>query len=266
MAHSVIASSTLIQPHVTLHFGVHVADWPSRRVLDARPQAVSRGVERFFVRHRETARSTSSLTIREWLRDPHRWSITAPERSIRATTGHVGGVVPRWGVSRAEGHTPQRDVRRTRVQPLTDVRSPRIREPIRQFSRRVEQPQRQSLTLAIDRPRLRHRSSSQHVVVDQPHQLQYRRRPAEILWREAAKHQAAIAASTTSSVALEAATARGASRGSSPSGSVSQEAPRATTVAIRMADLEPGLIDRLTDDVIRRVERRVRIERERRGL
>jgi hypothetical protein len=33
-----------------------------------------------------------------------------------------------------------------------------------------------------------------------------------------------------------------------------------------MADLEPGLLDRLTDDVIRRVERRVRIERERRGL
>jgi hypothetical protein len=32
------------------------------------------------------------------------------------------------------------------------------------------------------------------------------------------------------------------------------------------ADVDPRLLDRLTDDVIRRVERRVRIERERRGL
>ena len=33
-----------------------------------------------------------------------------------------------------------------------------------------------------------------------------------------------------------------------------------------MTDLDPAFVDRLTDDVIRRVERRVRIERERRGL
>jgi hypothetical protein len=33
-----------------------------------------------------------------------------------------------------------------------------------------------------------------------------------------------------------------------------------------MTDLDPRLVDRLTDDVIRRLERRVRIERERRGL
>jgi len=35
---------------------------------------------------------------------------------------------------------------------------------------------------------------------------------------------------------------------------------------LRMTDLDPAFVDRLTDDVIRRVERRVRIERERRGL
>jgi hypothetical protein len=38
------------------------------------------------------------------------------------------------------------------------------------------------------------------------------------------------------------------------------------SAAVRYADFEPGLIDRLTNDVIHRVERRVRIERERRGL
>jgi hypothetical protein len=36
--------------------------------------------------------------------------------------------------------------------------------------------------------------------------------------------------------------------------------------AARITDLDPRLLDRVTDDVIRRVERRVRIERERRGL
>lgn len=44
------------------------------------------------------------------------------------------------------------------------------------------------------------------------------------------------------------------------------EASRPRPATVRFADFEPGLVDRLTDDVIRRVERRVRIERERRGL
>jgi hypothetical protein len=35
---------------------------------------------------------------------------------------------------------------------------------------------------------------------------------------------------------------------------------------VRVTDLDPRLVERLADDVIRRVERRVRIERERRGL
>jgi hypothetical protein len=34
----------------------------------------------------------------------------------------------------------------------------------------------------------------------------------------------------------------------------------------QITKLDPGLVDRLTDDVIRRVEKRARIERQRRGL
>ena len=41
---------------------------------------------------------------------------------------------------------------------------------------------------------------------------------------------------------------------------------RSAQRALQANDLDPALLDRLTDDVIRRVERRVRIERERRGL
>jgi hypothetical protein len=36
--------------------------------------------------------------------------------------------------------------------------------------------------------------------------------------------------------------------------------------AAQAPKLDPGLLDRLTDDVIRRVEQRMRIERQRRGL
>jgi hypothetical protein len=42
--------------------------------------------------------------------------------------------------------------------------------------------------------------------------------------------------------------------------------PQMRRLPVRTADFEPGVLDRLTDDVIRRVERRARIERERRGL
>lgn len=35
---------------------------------------------------------------------------------------------------------------------------------------------------------------------------------------------------------------------------------------VSFSDLEPTAVDRLAEDVIRRVERRARIERERRGL
>jgi hypothetical protein len=40
----------------------------------------------------------------------------------------------------------------------------------------------------------------------------------------------------------------------------------ARAVTASVTNLDPSLWDRLADDVIRRVERRVRIERERRGL
>ena len=39
-----------------------------------------------------------------------------------------------------------------------------------------------------------------------------------------------------------------------------------TTAQQQITKLDPGLLDRLTDDVIRRVEKRARIERQRRGL
>lgn len=45
-----------------------------------------------------------------------------------------------------------------------------------------------------------------------------------------------------------------------------EPARRSVQRALQASDFDPALLERLTDDVIRRVERRVRIERERRGL
>lgn len=51
-----------------------------------------------------------------------------------------------------------------------------------------------------------------------------------------------------------------------PGTAVETSLPAASAAATRITSLDPALVDRLTDDVIRRVERRVRIERERRGI
>jgi hypothetical protein len=42
--------------------------------------------------------------------------------------------------------------------------------------------------------------------------------------------------------------------------------PAPSSPSVKLTDIDPRLLDRLTDNVIRRVERHVRIERERRGL
>jgi hypothetical protein len=81
--------------------------------------------------------------------------------------------------------------------------------------------------------------------------------PPELVWRSAPRPAGDVAGETP--------------RGASSRPVKTQEAapetpPRAARAALRINDLDPALLDRLTDDVIRRVERRVRIERERRGL
>jgi len=47
---------------------------------------------------------------------------------------------------------------------------------------------------------------------------------------------------------------------------VPQTPPRPAAAPLQMKDFDSALLDRLTDDVIRRMARRARIERERRGL
>ncbi|MGZ5442157.1 MAG: hypothetical protein ACXW5U_10575 [Thermoanaerobaculia bacterium] len=81
-------------------------------------------------------------------------------------------------------------------------------------------------------------------------------RPPELVWRSATRPAVEIAAETGHADSRSMAAHPMAPEGPARSG----------PAALQMRDLDPALLDRWTDDVIRRVERRARIERERRGL
>jgi hypothetical protein len=92
-------------------------------------------------------------------------------------------------------------------------------------------------------------------------------RPAELAWRAAP----ADARAGDEGARVAALSGGSASHGAGDTSSRADAAAE-TNVAVQRAasvpvtSLDPALIERLTDDVIRRVERRVRIDRERRGL
>lgn len=89
--------------------------------------------------------------------------------------------------------------------------------------------------------------------------------PIELVWR--AQHSAAANASDGMMVVSGSTTlAAPATMSRSPAPATAAARVIAESEKARRASLDPALVDRLTEDVIRRVERRVRIERERRGI
>ena len=97
-----------------------------------------------------------------------------------------------------------------------------------------------------------------------PSQQQNGVRPAQLVWRREPKPP-----SSTVQDAPEIATSTimpSGTRFPNTPPSLTHDQPVVAASQIHQATLDAGFMDRLTDDVIRRVERRVRIERERRGL
>ena len=86
--------------------------------------------------------------------------------------------------------------------------------------------------------------------------------PVDLVWRRA--EGSAVAAPPRSSLAAMSAPTVRSSAAAEPE--ARHPAGQVAAVAPAPAPLEPAVLDRLADDVIRRVERRARIERERRGL
>lgn len=92
--------------------------------------------------------------------------------------------------------------------------------------------------------------------------------PVHIVWRDASRPERSAPGSVTAAAAAAAAAARTSPSAADADHTIVHAMPwaRPRPAAVRFADFEPGLLDRLTEDVIRRVERCVRIERERRGI
>jgi hypothetical protein len=88
----------------------------------------------------------------------------------------------------------------------------------------------------------------------------------DLVWSEP-RRAVADATAKTPRTTVAASVARSSGGPASARESTSEpQAPAARVTATPITTLDPALVDRLADDVIRRVERRVRIERERRGI
>ena len=88
----------------------------------------------------------------------------------------------------------------------------------------------------------------------------------ELVWRRKPQHTTAIEDSPIANT-KEAASRQSLLRTSTAATHAPSAAPQSNqTTAQQLTKLDPGLLDRLADDVIRRVEKRARIERDRRGL
>jgi hypothetical protein len=91
-------------------------------------------------------------------------------------------------------------------------------------------------------------------------------RLAELVWRAAPQPPMSVA-DEGPRVDLPASSHQAPARSFPGPETAAAPPPRAARVAApQVMSLDPGLLDRLADDVIRRIEKRARIERERRGL
>ena len=88
-------------------------------------------------------------------------------------------------------------------------------------------------------------------------------RPAELVWRRPQIQQAITAVGSPEAAALIPSTPI---VGSTTEVTRSKPVALEQTAVLATTKIDPALLDRLTDDVIRRVDQRMRIERQRRGL
>lgn len=87
----------------------------------------------------------------------------------------------------------------------------------------------------------------------------------ELVWRRAQRPSTEVVDLEHQQAAFDSFD-RPAARSSQSQEAVNSSLSPERAAVMQITKLDPGLLDRLTDDVIRRVEQRVRIERQRRGL
>lgn len=256
----VAPARTAWQPHFHWHLELRT------KVPVSRTMATTR----HFASMRESKRVQ---TIHE-----HRWH--RPASAIVAVSPRVSSASREWrqpnGISprpmQAASAASKDDRPITNGQPSRHVRRPRL-ESRTHSSTRVRSIERALSTTNLTRHhyersvpgRLRQVTSSQEharTAVRTSPAL----RPVEIAWRTTgnmACNQDQPAHQRSFDALLQSPQHQGAPHTIAAPGPSNE--PKRPTV-LQIADLDASVVDRLTDDVIRRVERRVRIERERRGM
>jgi hypothetical protein len=255
-------------PHVHVHFGV-VANAGSRAAAAARGDAVAGRERELATRElREHLRSSTLRTERVWARTrvvagPLR--VTA--RRLREQPAQAGRAAWSAPAAHALMQGASRLSWRRSVGALGTRRSQVSRAGGTTGTVAAPRWNTRSLPMLLREQRnVGTRPASSTVRNDAPTPAWRTRRPVPLVWRGAGADSGRSPAAP--SRALEASSVpppvshRTSAASAAPAAS---ESPR-TRASFRTSDFEPGVLDRLADDVIRRVERRARIERERRGL
>jgi len=252
--------------HFHLHFNERTTRLVSRAVSPDTPRLTAANDSRFQLRYLDLtsarARGVASMV-------PHR-----PHRAAHVlVTGQIlaprtppatkePGSVRRSPVSMAM--SPPLDQRRmlppgerTQIRPHRGAsrNHAAVTGPSRPVRRREVQASRRSTSRPAD-------VSLPAAAAKPPRDSQH---PADLTWRTLPEAAALVADRGAHAAAHVAARPAPAAVPSTPDTST-VEARKDRPAILSAASLDPCLLDRLTDDVIRRVERRIRIERERRGL
>ena len=253
------AISVTWAPRISLHFGVAMADGRPHRVLPV-PQGVSarhRGVQRVWSHLRTTVASQSirseivsrsrHLSDRLFRRDTRPFDATAIGATSQPT--HRASPIARRLVPAAP--VAYRSIEKTSVARFAD----RTLHSVTRWTIRslAESARQASPAPPVSRASMRERVGVPPRVTG---------RPVELTWRRSTPSPSTPSAS----MPLETAFAVPASRRSTSTAPSTNTSVSPAALPTRAFSLDANQLDRLTDDVIRRVERRVRIARERRGL
>ena len=218
------------------------------------------------VLHRTSRHSTARvITVTRRERVVRERSDVAPASSRQATAGHAAArLALRWGARYLPDIT-RRHIRRQAILGAPPSATASGPAPAVEITSAIA-PSRSTKTVALWGRRRFTRTAQQPAESARASRHQPTARAAEIVWRESAGGERSPSAGLSS--AIERSTGTGAAQTTMPrAGAAEIVAERAGQAASRsLWMLDAAAIDRLTDDVIRRVERHVRIERERRGL
>jgi hypothetical protein len=263
------SSTTIWAPRFHLHFGAQAGDRVARSTPAASRPAAAIQRTRAIVVHRHSA----AVRLATAMMPPHRGQ-RVPRLFATGTSAvgkaHAVAVTPARssmaatapslhlrGASRPQ-HTPfTRPVATTRQTVVKEQERRPVGADHHLDARALPLVRRRSTPPETDAPR-RHQSAA-----PSPSHVGY---GPELAWRRAAPTATPAAGDGADSDAPNAAQ-RAAAR-SFPTRETAPEppAPASRPAPRRLTELDPALVDRLADDVIRRIEKRARIERDRRGF